>query len=211
MPTDDPRGALDNLVTQAKMMAVRAGLIQEQMIRSQVDQEYGTQPKLQNNWINSIKERQPYESERNYFRSNPNVGGMAAEDNAVILNPFSNLSQEQWGNEFLKSPAFNTVENNGDSLRRDGTPKGQGWLGPLKRPDGRVATELSVGVEINGKETDIPTLVPTLDKNEIDFLLNSEVDPKIWKTPTGSKIMRKAYDHAIKRISEGKGPFIEDK
>ena len=47
-------------------------------------------------------------------------------------------------------------------MREDGTPKGMGWLGLLKRPDGKVSSELSVGVEINGKETLLPLFVPTL-------------------------------------------------
>ena len=39
--------------------------------------------------------RTPYDSELKYFKSNPNVAGMAAEDDAVILNPFSKNSEEQ--------------------------------------------------------------------------------------------------------------------
>ena len=39
--------------------------------------------------------RQPFESELEYFKSNPTVTGMAAEDNKVILNPYSNLSKAE--------------------------------------------------------------------------------------------------------------------
>lgn len=39
--------------------------------------------------------RQPYQSELDYFKNNTNVGGMATEDNKIILNPYSNLSNEQ--------------------------------------------------------------------------------------------------------------------
>lgn len=39
--------------------------------------------------------REPYTSEREYFRRNPNVSGMAAEDNKVTLNPFSGLNPEE--------------------------------------------------------------------------------------------------------------------
>ena len=55
--------------------------------------------------------------------------------------------------------------------RVDGTPKGPGFLGTLKRPDGKISTELSIGVEFDGKERLIPALVPTLTKTEIDYLL----------------------------------------
>lgn len=39
-------------------------------------------------------ERSPYESELNFFKSNPHVSGMATEDEKVILNPHSNLTPE---------------------------------------------------------------------------------------------------------------------
>jgi hypothetical protein len=43
-----------------------------------------------------IKTRKPYESELEYFRRNTNVSGMATEDNAVILNPFSGLKDNEY-------------------------------------------------------------------------------------------------------------------
>ena len=85
--------------------------------------------------------------------------------------------------------------------REDGTEKGEGYFGALKRPDGRVSTELSIGVNLDGKEVEIPALVPTLSKDEIDYLLN---DGK----PT-DEIIQKAVDHAKLRISEGKSPFAQ--
>ena len=39
--------------------------------------------------------RQPYESELEFFEKNPNVTGMAAEDGKVILNPYSDLSEQE--------------------------------------------------------------------------------------------------------------------
>ena len=39
--------------------------------------------------------RQPYPSEDAYFRQNPNVAGMAAEDNAITLNPYASLSDDE--------------------------------------------------------------------------------------------------------------------
>ena len=41
------------------------------------------------------KERSPYPSEMNYFKENPRVGGMATEDNKIILNPYSGLTRQQ--------------------------------------------------------------------------------------------------------------------
>jgi hypothetical protein len=63
-------------------------------------------------------------------------------------------------------------------------------------------TEYSVGVNIDGKDVEIPTLVPTLTQDEIDLLLN---------LPDGDKppraIINKAIDHARNRIKNNKSPF----
>jgi hypothetical protein len=39
--------------------------------------------------------RSPEEGELEYFKSNPTVTGMAADDNRVILNPYSKLSKAE--------------------------------------------------------------------------------------------------------------------
>ncbi len=96
-------------------------------------------------------------------------------------------------------------------LRPDGTPKGPGFLGELKRPDGKVSTELSIGVTFeDGKEIEIPMLVPTLTQNEINDLLSVPEGTDIFKHPTGESIAKKAIEHAKMRISQGKSPFIQE-
>jgi hypothetical protein len=42
-----------------------------------------------------VEVRPPFASELDYFRKNPKVSGMAAEDNRVILNPYSSLSEKE--------------------------------------------------------------------------------------------------------------------
>ena len=42
-----------------------------------------------------IKMREPFPSELEYFRNNLDVGGMATEDNKVILNPYTKLSPKE--------------------------------------------------------------------------------------------------------------------
>ena len=42
-----------------------------------------------------VEERRPYDGELAYFRSNPHVAGMAAEDGRIVMNPFSRLSPEE--------------------------------------------------------------------------------------------------------------------
>jgi hypothetical protein len=39
--------------------------------------------------------REPYESELQYFKANPHVAGMAAEDDKIILNPYSTLKPQE--------------------------------------------------------------------------------------------------------------------
>jgi len=59
-------------------------------------------------------------------------------------------------------------------MRPDKTAKGSGYFGEIKRPDGNVMTEISVGVGLNGKETLIPLVVPTLNKSELNYLMRSD-------------------------------------
>lgn len=90
----------------------------------------------------------------------------------------------------------------GYGLRPDGTPKGNGFLGPMTNSRGETMTEYSIGVNIGGKEMDVPTFVPTLTRAEIDTLLNIGPD-----TPIPESIVKKAADHARARIAEGKAVF----
>jgi len=86
--------------------------------------------------------------------------------------------------------------------RSDGTPKGTGFLGELKRPDGTVSTEISVGVNIDGKEMEIPTLIPTLTDAEKNSLLNGDKPTKA--------IVDKAVAFAKQRIAQGKPVFANN-
>jgi hypothetical protein len=87
--------------------------------------------------------------------------------------------------------------------RVDGTKKGAGFLGEIKLPGGQVATEVSVGVNINGKDVEIPTLVPTLSAEQKAFIANGG-DPR-----TRPDIIKAATEHASKRIAGGMSPFNE--
>ena len=92
-------------------------------------------------------------------------------------------------------------------LRVDGTKKGVGFLGLLERPDGKVSTEISIGIELDGKEVLMPTLVPTLTKKEIKTLLSL---PEGGVKDIPEEIIEKAVQHAGDRIREGKSPFFEE-
>ena len=83
--------------------------------------------------------------------------------------------------------------------RPDGTPKGRGFLGELRMPDGRVMTEFSVGVDWGEGEQEIPTLVPSLSPQEIEHLRRGG-------QPTDA-IIDKAVKYARKRRFQGLSPF----
>ena len=94
--------------------------------------------------------------------------------------------------------------------RPSGEQKGVGFLGILNLKGGGVATEYSVGVKLeanDGKETNIPSLVPTLTKKEIKTMVN-DIIPN--RKPVPPKILQKAVDHANKRVRAGKSIFFEE-
>ena len=68
--------------------------------------------------------------------------------------------------------------------------------------DNRTATELSIGVNIDGNEMLIPSIVPTLTIQEVNHLMEG-------KHPT-PEIMQKAAKHAQERMKQGLSPFREE-
>ena len=93
--------------------------------------------------------------------------------------------------------------------RADGTKKGSGFFGEIKRPDGNVMTEISIGVGLNGKETQVPLIVPTLTKQEMDYLLKTDPQSKTFMSRMPPAIIDKAVDHAVTRIKQGRSPFAD--
>ena len=93
----------------------------------------------------------------------------------------------------------NTPLNLGN--RKDGTPKGIGYYGVLKNKNGEMVSEMSIGVKSpEGKEIEIPALVPGLTKAEIEEVISGSIS---------ESVVEKAVAHASKRFSEGKSPFAQ--
>ena len=126
--------------------------------------------------------------------------GMAAEQTAKEAAPAPAKTPAPVAAAPEKAPAA-TGQDFGYGKRADGSNKGQGYFGELKRPDGKVSTELSIGVDMDGKETEIPSLVPTLTEQEKSYLLSGGKPTK--------EIVQKAVAHAKKRIAAGKSPFAQ--
>lgn len=121
-------------------------------------------------------------------------------------NQYQQLLNNTFGSETTQSENY-VDEFGATNLRNDGTNKGNGFFGVLKMKDGsnKDATEISIGVEIDGKETEIPTLVPTLSEEEKDWLLKG--GNPLDKSEIAESITIKAIAHAEQRIKEGKSPF----
>ncbi len=95
----------------------------------------------------------------------------------------------------------------GDPVSTDRDKSMQGFLGPIKNNvTGKIMTEVSIGVEIDGKEILIPAMVPTLTPKEIDALKNIN----IGEEPLPKSIIDKATRHAIPRINNNMSPFYQD-
>jgi hypothetical protein len=53
-------------------------------------------------------------------------------------------------------------------------------------------------------------MVPTLNPEEINYLLNTPADEDLMRTEIGRRIMDKAYNHAMMRMDQGLSPFYQE-
>ena len=89
-----------------------------------------------------------------------------------------------------------------DQFRHDtGIIKGPGFQGSFTNPEGQDVSEFSVGIPINGQETNIPSIVEDTTPEEINSIVNSATVPE--------SAMRKAQLSAENRIGQGQSPFLE--
>lgn len=142
--------------------------------------------------------------------------GQFADNLAKSQNWFSPRMAEEIGEllagDTLLNPIIEETTTPGatppaNMLRSDGTQKSnRGFLGGIRNNvTGGTMTELSIGVEIDGKETQIPALVPTLTEEEIAILQNNDFEGRASEIP--ESIQEKAKKHAEGRIAAGKSPF----
>lgn len=99
--------------------------------------------------------------------------------------------------------------------RKDGTKKGSGWQGPIAITDDKgektgVMTEMSVGVNIDGKEMEIPLLIPSSTPEDIAKLMEADKNG----TPVPQELVDKAVDFARQQMQKGQSvwaPTLADK
>jgi hypothetical protein len=97
-----------------------------------------------------------------------------------------------------------TLEVPAYGKRQDGSYKGPGFFGPVNgtgKLKGKTVTEYTIGVPINGTETEIPSIVPTLTRTELDTIKSGGMTPEI---------VAKATKHAQERIAQGRSPFADE-
>lgn len=102
-----------------------------------------------------------------------------------------------------RGQSLRDTESRPDLIRPDGTKKGTGFLGVLKNEKGQDVTEYSVGVQIDGKEIDVPTLVPTLTDEEIQIVLKASATGE--QLP--NSIIEKATRFAQQRLANGESQY----
>ena len=90
-----------DLAESTRANALRQKLARDMEMAEQIRREQ----EQKRAWLDTIKTRIPYETELQYFKANPNVGGMATSDNKAILNPYSGLSDEEKRSVLLNEKA----------------------------------------------------------------------------------------------------------
>jgi len=126
-------------------------------------------------------------------------------DNVQLQQLISNsLTPTPSLNDFISQQVASLPKKN-YGLRQNGTPKGFGYFGELKRPTGGVSGELSTTVDFGKGEMLIPTLVPTLNKDEVQYLLNTAPGSK----PLPKSIIDKAVQFASARLANGLDVFAQ--
>ena len=90
-----------------------------------------------------------------------------------------------------------------DMIRTDGTLKGKGFLGMMRNAKkGKQSSELSIGIDVEGKPALIPTMIPTLNQEELNHLLNNKYNPQA-RTGIDEAISQKAINFAYERKAKG--------
>lgn len=124
---------------------------------------------------------QLYQGEDAYFKANPQVTGMAAEDGAVILNPYSTLKPEE-----QRAVAFN------EALR-------------LHMREGKIEPRITVTPEQDAYFKGTPYERADLEKRQTIIARILSGDPSIKPTPEQAKEADR-----IKRVAEDRAAWNEE-
>ena len=98
--------------------------------------------------------------------------------------------------------------------RADGSKKSaRGFLGPVTNyASGNPMTEFSTDMNWQGKKIEIPTMIPSLSDQEIEYMRGMK-EGEGWRLSESEierTIINKAKRHARERLEKGKNPFYQD-
>lgn len=93
--------------------------------------------------------------------------------------------------------------------RPDGTKKGKGFMGEIKRPDGSIMTEVTTGYEIDGKEVDLPLITKYSTKEDIEFLKRANIKDKNFLKNAPAGLEDRAIKHAMDRKKAGLPVYMD--
>jgi hypothetical protein len=191
---------------------VRAGYVDDRATRTRLDRMDATQDRqrehdynqdVSNGWRKQTADFKAWKEKADVAPDQKALDALGPPPSSTVP------TREQWeaanppkargGAHAAPDYGYGTRYNNGQP---GGAPKGLGFLGPLQRPDGGVMSEYSIGVTIDGKEVEIPSIVPTLSKQQITQILSSKDGDAL---PSG--VAEKATAYAKQRIAAGKDPF----
>jgi len=114
-------------------------------------------------------------------------------------------SLEGIGNLAMRGLRPNTARDVNIKLPRK---KLNGYYGKLYRPDGRVSTELSTTMGIDGVDVEMPLLVPGQKSEYIDIMMNTA--PEKLRKVLPNDAYKIAQNHAIGRMKQKLDPFWQE-
>jgi len=147
----------------------------------------------------------------------------SVQDPTLIRSQFAAFDPQYKGGNILGGTAATAIgagalmapnDASADSgmYRSDGSKKSAtGYLGPVENlVTGGTMTEFTTEWEDMGIE--IPTMVPTLSSEEIEYMQRM-VPGQGWdrSKPMDASILQKAKDHARMRLEQGKSPYYQDR
>ena len=87
-----------------------------------------------------------YSGEDTYFKENPHVAGMAAEDDRIIMNPYSSLSDAEKQAVMLNEAARVHMRRNYDAPRFELTPDQLSRLGNYSKDENDIRQTIAARI-----------------------------------------------------------------
>lgn len=141
--------------------------------------------------------------DRTYEEAIREVFGQSNAPNPDVSIPVPNRG---YGSRFGGLVFPDKSEFKGKIPTFDNSIKGNGFFGFLPRKDRKdeSSSEISIGATINGRNYHIPSMVPGLTQNEVDYLLSTPEDQIFTNDRAKMKsIQTKAENWAKFRIERG--------